>query len=259
MSDWEKFIEFLLNDFDIIDDDKKECEIIDIANEEMKHIDSSKMDSEYKKVFTEEITQNLINLVYSEEWTQKDINSYFDMLETNYIADIRISSKNIYIKTTGDISQETLSNIIGLDKKYIEPVPIYGKYAFYLIDTTKCAKIMEKPPMSVYEPKQLVAEIMTIAQNPHRDATTIKEIIEDALYENWEDYIDTYFDVEIEDQVIAIGFGRYISDAKEVFSEVFSINPKLFIEVSTPFETILLIDSCRWDLDPNFGGEQWYR
>ena len=112
--------------------------------------------------------------------------------------------------------------------------------------------------MNIYEPKQLVAEIMTIAENPERDASKLREIIEDALYENWEDYIDTYFVVEIEDQVIAIAFSRYIDDAKNLFSKIFSINPKLFIEVSTPFETVLLIDTCRWDLDPSFGGEQWY-
>lgn len=258
MSEYDKFIDFLLNDLTIIEDCKKGCEIIDIANEEMKNIDSSEIDTEYKKVFTEEMTQNLINLIYLGEWTQKDFNSYIEMLNDKDILDIRVSGKMLYIKTTPSIVPLTLSNILGIKEKYIEEVPIFGKYNFYLIDTEKCNNLEEKHPMNLYDPKLLVTEIMTIAQNPEKDASKLREIIEDALYENWEDYIDNYFTVEIEDQVIAIAFDGYIENAKQLFGEVFSINPKLFIEVSTPFQTVLLIDTCRWDLDPNFGGEQWY-
>lgn len=254
---WEHYLDFILSG---IDDGEKECEIIDIANREMEKIDSSEIDSEYKKVFTKEITKNLINRVYFDDWQIKDITSYMERIGDSDIFDIRVADKNIYFKTTKNIVPITLANMIGIDEEYIETVPIFGKYSFYFIDTTKCVQkcAVDKSPLNVYNPKNLVSEIMTIAQNPERDVSTIRNIIEDGLYENWEDYIDTYFTVEIEDQVIAIAFDRYISDAKQVFGEVFSINPKLFIEVSTPFQTVLLIDSCRWDLDPNFGGEQWY-
>ena len=258
MSDWEKFIDFLLTDFSLVDDEKKECEIIDIANEEMKKIDSKEIDTEYKKVFTEEMTQNLINLIYSEDWTMNDFNSYIEMIDNKNILDIRVSGKMLYIKTTQNINRTDLSKILRIKKEYIEEVPIYGKYIFYLIDTEKYNNLEKKSLMNLYDPKLLVTEIMTIAQNPQKDALKLKEIIEDALYENWEDYPDYYFTVEIEDQVIAIAFDGYIENAKQLFSKIFSINPKIFIEVSTPFQTILLIDTCRWDLDPEFGGEQWY-
>ena len=46
---WEHYLDFILSG---IDDGEKECEIIDIANREMEKIDSSEIDSEYKKVFT---------------------------------------------------------------------------------------------------------------------------------------------------------------------------------------------------------------
>lgn len=252
MSNFEDFLNSIFNQ-----QEPGKCEIIDIANEEMKKIDSSEMDMEYKKVFKEESTKNFIQLVSLEEWTPKDIDVYREMLNDKDILDIRVEDKLIYFKTKSDIAPITLANIIGIDEKYIKSVPIFGKYCFYLIDSSEFS-FPEKTRMNIYEPKQLVAEIMTIAENPERDASKLREIIEDALYENWEDYIDTYFVVEIEDQVIAIAFSRYIDDAKNLFSKIFSINPKLFIEVSTPFETVLLIDTCRWDLDPSFGGEQWY-
>ena len=69
---------------------------------------------------------------------------------------------------------------------------------------------------------------------------------------------DIGFIVEIEDKVVAIAIDQFIPNSKEILSEVLFINPKILIEVSTPIGTVLLIDTRRWYLEPNFGDEEWY-
>ena len=69
---------------------------------------------------------------------------------------------------------------------------------------------------------------------------------------------DVSITVEIEDKVVAIAIDQFVADAKNILGEALFINPKILIEVSSPIGTVLLIDTRRWCLEPNFGGEEWY-
>ena len=64
--------------------------------------------------------------------------------------------------------------------------------------------------------------------------------------------------VEIEDKVVAIALNEFIPEAKDILGEALFLNPKIFIEVSTPIGTVLLIDTRRWYLEPDFGGQEWF-
>lgn len=253
-------------------DENKEdkCEVIDIANKEMENIDSSKIDFEFKKVFIGEMTKNLLNLVSSDNFEEKDvksyINSYLENLNDNDILDIRISGKNLYIKTRKNIIPLSLSKIMEIDEQCIEEIPITGKYNFYLINCEKWSSInLSKEENSIpYNPDDLVDILMDIGGDCiGEDLLTCSQLfslIKTAFNENWYDMPeDISIKVEVEDKVVAIALDQFIADAKDVLSEALFLNPKIFIEVSTPIGTVLLIDTRRWYLEPNFGGEEWFQ
>ena len=251
-------------------DENKEdkCEVIDIANKEMENIDSSEIDFEFKKVFIGEMTKNLINLVSSDNFEEKDvksyINSYLKNLNDNDILDIRISEKNLYIKTRKNIVPLSLSKIMEIDEQCIEKIPITGKYNFYLINCEKWSSLSEEELSTPYNPDDLVDILMDIGGDCiGEDLLTCSQLfslIKAAFNENWYDMPeDISIKVEVEDKVVAIALDQFIIDAKDILSEALFLNPKIFIEVSTPIGTVLLIDTRRWYLEPNFGGEEWFQ
>lgn len=261
-----------LKEYGLINDpfiEKKEnlidkCEIIDIANDEMKKIDSSEIDSEFKKVFSEEYTQNFINLIARKKCTTKDIKAYKEMLNDEDILDIRVEGTFLHIKTNKNIVPITLAHIMGIQEDYIQKVPINGKYNFYFIDCMKHSLQEEsKEPFDIYDPDELVDILMDIGGDCICEdlLTTSKlfELVKKAINENWTDMPENIsITVELEDKVVAIAFDQYIPDSKEVIGEALFLNPKIFIEVSTPLGTVLLIDTKRWYLDPDFGDEEWF-
>ena len=126
------------------DNTSSKCDIIDIAEEEMKNIDSSILDNEFKKVFTEEYSQKFIDSIGYGNWDENDIVSYMDMINSENIKDIRISDKIIYFKTKG-LTADELAELINVDSEILEKVPIFGKYSFYFIDTSKHCSCIEAP------------------------------------------------------------------------------------------------------------------
>ena len=67
-----------------------------------------------------------------------------------------------------------------------------------------------------------------------------------------------FVDIQLEDEVIAIGFEKLIFDVKELVGDILGLNPQIFIDVSTPLGTVLLIDVRRWVLEPEWGDDGWY-
>lgn len=247
-----------------VNKDNDKCDIIDIANEEMKNIDSSKIDDEFKKVFTSQSTQNLIDLIADEKCTDKDLNIYLELLNNKKILELRISDKSLYVKTAKKITLNYLSFILRIEERCIEKVPIRSAYNFYRIDCSKYSTPKEAPVESIYNPEDLVDILMDIGGDCIEEdllATgKLFDLIKKAFNENWEDMTEEdVITVEIEDKVVAIAINRFISDAKEILSEALFLNPKLFIEVSTPLGTVLLIDTKRWYLDPDFGDSEWFQ
>lgn len=231
------------------------CDIIDIAEEEMKNIDSSTIDNEFKKVFTEEYSQKFIDSIGYGNWDENDIASYMDMLNSENIKDIRISDKIIYFKTKG-LTIDELAELINVDSEILEKVPIFGKYSFYFIDTSKHCSCVEAPaPESQYDEKELVSEFYKIGNDGSDDIEIIKEIVVPRLESELK--VD-YVDIQLEDKIIAIGLNEPIFEAKEIVSDILNLNPKIFIDVTTPLGTVLLIDIRRWILEPEFGDDEWY-
>ena len=249
------------------------CEIIDIANEEMKNIDSTEIDSEFKKAYIGQITQNLIDLVSAENCEQKDIDKYIESIKyDDDILDIRVADKFLYIKTRKNIIPLTLSKIMEIDEKYIQKVPINGKYNFYLIDCHRCSSptldtFLEEPEelYEPYDPSDLVNILKDIGGDcvcgaeDIIEAAKIFDLVKAAFNENWIDMPENIeITVEIEDKVVAIALNEFIPEAKDILGEALFLNPKIFIEVSTPIGTVLLIDTRRWYLEPDFGGQEWF-
>lgn len=243
-------------------DELSKCDIIDIANEEMKNIDSSKIDSEFKQVFTEETTQKFIDLVAKKRCKQKDIDEYKKRLNDDDILDVRVTDTLIYIKTPKSILPITLSSILQVKEEMIEEVPITARFNFYVIQSSKWSS-----PDAVgvnYIPEHFIEELQHIGSKEYNgndgasSAYLLMHII-DAIFDSDEKELDDMeIDVDIEDQVVAIKFNKTIFDIKEIMSRVLKINPVLFIEIVTPIGTALLIDTRRWVLDEEFGEEQWY-
>lgn len=110
------------------------CEIVDIANEEMKKIDSKEIDDNFKKVFSKEITDGFLNLVYVEKPTKKDIKTYHDILNKDTILDIRVKRGYVFYKVKNPSKTHEIAKIIGTRKKFLTKLPINGKYDFYMIN-----------------------------------------------------------------------------------------------------------------------------
>ena len=238
------------------------CEVVDIANEEMKRIDSSEIDSQFKEVFTSESTKHLIDLVYSEQQTLKDLKFYLETINNKDIVDLRVVDKSLYVVTKKNITESDLSKIMELEERCFEKVPIVGKYNFYLIDTRRWSSPMEKKPS--YDSEDFVEELQNIGRKSYDNLTStskLQDMVYSAFFENWTNYSPEDIDVavEIEDEVVAIAISQFIPDAKEIISDILDINPDLFIEVSTPIGTVILIDTRRWVLEPYFGDEEWYQ
>ena len=127
-------IDFIFSETSYPPSEKEDvCDIIDIANEEMKKIDSTQIDSEFKKTFTIESTENLFYLINSGEWTEEDLKTYVDMLDSDGVLELRISDGYLFAKTV--ISKKELSEVMKIDEGLIKNVPVNGKYNFYIINT----------------------------------------------------------------------------------------------------------------------------
>ena len=238
------------------------CEIIDIADEEMKKIDSSEIDSEFKKVFSKEYTQNFIDLIADKRCLQKDIDAYKEIINDKDILDIRVSEQILYIKTTKSIVPIALANIIGVDEEYFKKIPINGKYNFYLIDCEKCRTPKEGVD-DTYDPDKIVDILMDIGGDCiGEDLFTCNQLfslVKQAFNQHWTGMPDNIkITVAVEDKVVAIALDTFVEDAKQTLGEALYLNPKIFIEVSTTLGTVLLIDTKRWYLDPDFGDEEWF-
>lgn len=236
------------------------CDIIDIANEEMKRIDSSKIDSEFRKVFYKTLVQQMIDAIADGNYTQKDLDSFLKSINDEDVLDVRVSEKSLYFKTNAGIVPVILAHILDIEERCIEQVPINGKYSFFRIDTLRWSTPIARERDS-YNPVHLVDVFKDIgADCIEEDEITNKllyDIVKKAFLENWKDEIDFNIKVEVEDKVVAIAFDRFIFNAKEVVAETLKISDDLFTEVSTPIGTVLLIDTRRWYLE-NLGDEEWY-
>ena len=239
------------------------CDIIDIANEEMKNIDSSEIDLNFKEVFVKEATENILKLVAQDTCEKEDIEEYKKRLNDDDILDIRVSGTLMYIKTKKDILPITLANILQIEEKMIEKVPITARFNFYVIQAIKWQK-----PISMkfnYIPEHFVDELKYIGSDKYQeneDAVSSEYLfmnIADAVLDADTSKLDGVdISVEIEDQVVAIEFNEMIFDIKNLMANILKINPDLFIEIVTPIGSALLIDTRRWALDDEFGDEQWY-
>ena len=264
-----KFLNLLdyikMNELEYKEEDSNTCEIIDIANKEMETIDSSEIDEEFKKVFTGQTTQTLIDLIANGDCKRKDIDFYLETLRDKDILDLRISDKYLYIKTKRDIIPLTLAKIMEIKEEWIETVPINGKYNFYFIDCTKYASQKIETGFPEYDPDDLVNILRDIGEDCVEEDEMLNNqltnIITKAFEENWgveRGPIDFDITAEVEDKVVAIAINKFIFPAKKIFSEVLFINPNILIEVSTPLGTVILLDTRRWCLEKDFGDSEWY-
>lgn len=130
--------------------DNDKCDIIDIANEEMKRIDSSKIDIEIDSILKQEYFDRIIDTVFSGKCKKEHLKKYKQILNDKDILDIRASGKYLYIKTTKSIIPLILANIMMIEEKMIETVPIKGKYNFYMIDVCKWIDFIDKEDESNY-------------------------------------------------------------------------------------------------------------
>ena len=60
---------------------------------------------------------------------------------------------------------------------------------------------------------------------------------------------DTFFQVDIQKQVIAIAFNQYLVDPEQQVAEILGLNPNLFYAISGPMSTVVLLDTRRWVLE----------
>lgn len=245
-------------------EENKSCEIIDIANEEMKNIDSTEIDTAYKKTMTSEYTQKIINLIANNVCTEKDLEEYKKIINDTDLLDLRISNKSLYIKTKKGIIPYILSQMMSVDEECIEEVPITGKYMFFVINCSQWATPIQAIDKKLYSPQDLILLLKNIGSGKQEQIhqmveSELEDLIIKGLEENWEQWEETmYIQVGLEEQVVAIGFDMFIPNAKEVIANALGLNPKMFIEVSTFASTVLLIDTRRWVLE-DFGDEEWHQ
>ena len=113
------------------------CEIIDIADEEMKKIDSTEIDNNYKEVMTQELTKAFLNSIHVSKTRKEEKDNtkfYQENLPKDIILDIRTKRGYVFYKTKASVSRDELLKEIGMKPEYVVRVPIKGKYNFYMIN-----------------------------------------------------------------------------------------------------------------------------
>lgn len=237
------------------------CDIIDIAEEEMKNIDSSEIDSEFDKVMIEEYTTRILDLIDTQSCKQEDLDEYRRILNDDTIEDLRVSERMLYIKTHPVNTKATLSEIMGLEERCFEKIPIHSRYAFYVVDAKRWSSPKTCKPS--YNADDLIEALKTTGKKCEEEdvevaLSFIKGYIKQAFEERWVNIPDNMpIEYGIEDQVLAIAFPQFIEEAKEFIGAVLEINPELFIEVSSPWTTVLLIDTRRWYLEDEIRPIKW--
>lgn len=160
----------LYNTFkDLVDDDISKCEIIDIANEEMKELDIEKTDRQFKEALISQATETILQLINLDECTEDNIKKYQEIIDDRDIKDIRVSDKKMYIKTT-PLAPVVISHILEIKEEYIDKIPIKGKYDFYSIDAEKYIRDTSKPKICrpSYDPTNLVEILQKTWSNRNR-------------------------------------------------------------------------------------------
>lgn len=170
-------------------EDTSKCDIIDIANEEMKKIkEMDEFDKNYSDLMRNVITDSLITAVATEKYEKKQDKFWKTYIQNSNIKDIRISGKYIYIKTNKTMTPKGLANILKTNIEKIETVPINGKYNFYMIDAYKWYK-KEKDERD----KEIIREkfLKMLERHPYRPyrpsyTTSIGDprVLEDVLERN---------------------------------------------------------------------------
>lgn len=145
------------------------------------------------------------------------------------------------------------------------------KYGFtwdYIIDCSKFSVCVGEDNEEKEENRWSPIEFLTLMDAIGRgdvlaqDAVDIDAII-DIITNRFTLYVDDFdfmVAVEFENNVLAIAVNCYVADAKEEFSHLLGISQDLFIEVSGPCSTVMLIDAEKLALlnDKNdIGAEQW--
>lgn len=142
------------------------------------------------------------------------------------------------------------------------------KYGFtwdYIIDCSNLsARIEEEKEENKWSPMEFLTLMDAVGRGDvfAQDAVDIDAIIK-IITDRFALHVDEFdfmVAVEFENNVLAIAVNCYVADAKEEFSYLLGISQDLFIEVSGPSSTVMLIDAEKLALlnDKNdIGAEQW--
>lgn len=241
----------------------EKCDIIDIAEKELEHIDTTEIDQECNSVMIPELMNKMVTqwIKYGKKLTEEEEQFLAKALN---IQGITYKERYITFKHWNPMSVEDFSRTTELPEDVFLILPeVRGINERVIILLDRC-----QPPTqeAAYDEERLVEKLRELGLNDDCNEkefeSYIDYLISSALKQN-SDIItdDTYIRCNIEEKVVAIGINKNISNPKETIANALKINPKLFIDVCGPGSTVLLIDTRRWALEEKESNEEdiWYQ
>lgn len=140
---------------------------------------------------------------------------------------------------------DRISEILGIPSDIITPVDYAIGYN-YIVDCKGLIK-QERDEKPLWLAEKFLVDLYSLGEDGTIDFDI--EVLMKMIKNRFEDFDeDILVAIDFEDKVMAIGVDKYIPDAKDEFSELFGIDKSLFIEVSGPFSTVMLIDGEKFYL-----------
>lgn len=174
-----------------------------------------------------------------------------EYLQEYYIyLDIKIKVKEPYV-IISDFNMahsraESFADVLGIPKEIITDIDYNIGYN-YIINCEKLFDKVELEPSQNYSSKDFLHNIFVYGKT--EDIEFDVDILIEMLRNRFEGYAeDRMIAIDFEDKVMAIGIDKYIPDAKIEFSSLFGVDESLFIEVSNPYSTVMLIDAEKYYL-----------
>jgi hypothetical protein len=140
---------------------------------------------------------------------------------------------------------DEISEALGIPSDIITPVDYSIGYNYII--NCKGLITQERCQEPVWSAKRFLVDLYNLGEDGtiDFDIESLMKIIKNR-FEDFDE--DILIAIDFEDRVMAIGIDKYIPDAKDEFSELIGIDKSLFIEVSGPFSTVMLIDGEKFYL-----------
>lgn len=180
------------------------------------------------------------NMIFDYEVEQIIENEILSSL--SFDAKVRIRNPYLIIQNIA-IPVELLAKMLEIDEDNIQHIM---EDNLYIID---CRELSQQDVLDAPTKKDFVFDFLSYIKKMGNHSVMYDDDLKNQLHDfknsikfllEFNDSIGIHLDTE--DRQIAIAIDMYIPDAKDVVSQKLGLSPEMFVEVSSPFNSVLVID-----------------